>query len=40
MKREVALSVVVYDNVQYLHQATPRFMEGGMLSNLIVFGIN
>ena len=39
MKREVALSVVVYDNYQYLHQAASRFM-GGMQSNLIVFGIN
>ena len=39
MKREDALSVVVYDNYQYLHQAASRFM-GGMQSNLIVFGIN
>ena len=38
-KREVALSVVVYDNYQYLHQAVSRFMEG-MQSNFIVFGIN
>ena len=41
MKREVALSVVVYDNYQYLHQAASRFMGGGgMQSNLIAFGIN
>ena len=26
MKREVAFSVVVYDNYQYLHQAASRFM--------------
>ena len=28
MKREVAFSVVVYDNYQYLHQAASRFMGG------------
>ena len=39
MKREVALSVVIYDNDQYLHQAASHFM-GGMQSNLVVFGIN
>ena len=38
MKRKVAFSVAVYDNYQYLHQAASRFMGGGMLSNLIVFG--
>ena len=27
-KREVALSVVVYDNYQYFHQAASRFMGG------------
>ena len=26
MKREVAFSVVVYDNYQYLHQAASRFI--------------
>ena len=43
MKREVTLSVVVYDNYQYLHQAASRFMGGGGMQsnlNLIVFGIN
>ena len=39
MKREVALSVVVYDSYQYLHQAASRIMEG-MQSNLFVFGSN
>ena len=39
MNREVALSVVISDNYQYLHQAASRFM-GGMQSNLIVFDIN
>ena len=30
MKQEVAFSVVVFDNYQYLHQAASRFMgEGG-----------
>ena len=38
-EREVAFSVVVYDNYQYLHQTASRFM-GGMQSNIIVFGIN
>ena len=28
MKREVAFSVIVYDNYQYLHQAASRFMGG------------
>ena len=36
MKQEVAFSVVVYHNYQYLHQAISRFM-GGMQSNLIVW---
>ena len=38
MKREIALSVVVYDNYQYLHQAASRFM--GECSQIFVFGIN
>ena len=37
MKREVALSVAVYDHYQYFYQAATRFMGGGMQSNLIVF---
>ena len=28
LKREVALSVLVYDNYQYLHQAASLFMGG------------
>ena len=34
MKREVAFSVVVYDNYQYLHQAASRFMWGGKYSQI------